>query len=265
LGESSKRFYRIRVGILLAILGVVILYAIANVRSRRARNEWERPLNVAIVIVRDGNVDAAAIEAVRARVSVLEEKLTSELHRYRSTPAKPFYFVVHGPVDSHAPRPTPASEHLVDLAKHAYALSRWVGAVDDALRTHGSAYDARVYVVMHPPTDARLRYVEGNSEQGGRIGTLEVDLDASMVDFALFVTAHELFHTLGALDKYDDTGHTKIPEGLAEPDAPLPQELAEVMARGRPIAPGRDEPPDNLDRLRVNAITAREIGWLRAP
>ena len=261
--DRKQRFYRIRVSVLLAILGVVILYAIANVRSRRARNDWTRPLNVAIVLVRDGPVDASAIEGVRARVSALDEQLTSELHRYRATPARAFQFVVRGPVDLPAALPRPAGDGVIDLGKHAWALSRWVGRVDDAAAIRGDAYDARVYVVVRPATDEKLRFVEGASQQGGRVGTLEVDLDSSMVDYALFVTAHELLHTLGALDKYDATGATTIPDGLAEPSASplLPQRYAEVMSRGRAIAPGRDEAPESLSLLRVNAITAREIGW----
>lgn len=262
MSDRKRRFYRVRVGILLAILLVVVIYAAANVRSRRARNDWTRPLNVALVLVRDGAVDAAAIESVRARTSALAERLTGELHRYRSTPERPFYFVVRGPVDQHAPLPRPASDGAVDLAKHARALSRWVGRVDEAVRLAGSAYDARVYLVVRAPTDEKRRFVEGVSQQGGRVGTLEVDLDPTMIDFTLFVTAHELFHTLGALDKYDATGATLIPEGLAEPAAGYPQQYAEIMARGRAVAPGRDEPPDSLELLRVNALTAREIGWL---
>lgn len=260
----SRRFFRIRVGVLLAVLAVVVLYAVASVRSRRARNDWKRPLNVALVVVREGAVDEAAIAGFRARVPFLAERLTGELHRHRATPVRAFDFVVRGPVVLHAPLPRPLSDGTLDLAKHAWALSRWVSTIDKSASLSGDAYDARVYIVIRPPSDEKLRFVEGVSQQGGRIGTLEVDLDDSMVDYALFVTAHELLHTLGALDKYDATGVTSIPEGLAEPDASprFPQRFAEVMSRGRVLAPGRDEAPDALEFLRVNATTAREIGWL---
>jgi hypothetical protein len=107
-------------------------------------------------------------------------------------------------------------------------------------------------------------FVEGVSQQGGWVGIVEVELDESMVDFALFVATHELLHTLGASDKYDANG-TIVPDGLAEPDrSPLyPQRFVEVMARHRPIAPGHEVPPDSLTELRVGAVTAREIGWLQ--
>ena len=39
--------------------------------------------------------------------------------------------------------------------------------------------------------------------------------DADSADFALVVVAHELFHTLGAEDKYDAQGRALVPLGLA--------------------------------------------------
>jgi len=107
--------------------------------------------------------------------------------------------------------------------------------------------------------------VEGFSESGGRVGVARVELDASSVDLGLFVAAHELLHTLGASDKYDARGSSRLPEGLGDPDqSPLyPQRGAEVMARNRVVAPGLELPPGSLDELTVNHWTAREIGWLR--
>jgi hypothetical protein len=40
-----------------------------------------------------------------------------------------------------------------------------------------------------------------------------VELNRTMVDFALFVTTHELLHLLGAKDKYDAAGRSLVPEG----------------------------------------------------
>lgn len=238
-----SRFFKIRVAVLLFVLGIVILYAWSNIRSRRARNEWRRPLNVAIVIVRNGAVDPEAIAAMRVRVAQLDAQLTRELHRYRGTPDRPFTFVVRGAVDLPSPRPELRGDGLVDLARYSLALSRWTGAVDDRAGLPGSSYDSRIYVVVNVPSPGALRFVEGASEQGGRVGTLEVDLDASTIDFALFVTAHELFHTLDALDKYDVGADTNT----------AAREL-EIMDRGR---------VDSIDALRVNDVTAREIGWLK--
>lgn len=86
-----------------------------------------------------------------------------------------------------------------------------------------------------------------------------------MADLTLFVVAHELMHTLGAGDRYDESGRTRIPDGLADPTlSPLyPQRAAEIMARNRvvSIAPWKEVVPETLDELAVGPTTASEIGW----
>lgn len=241
---------------------MVLLYAGATLRRRHARNDWNRSLDVAVILVRDGPVDPAAIALFRQRAAVLEERLAAELHRHRATPDRPFRFVVRGPVDQRFPRPELHGDGLLDLARHTFDTWQWTRAVDRSDGFDGGAYDTRIYVVIRPPRDSTTRWVEGASEQGGGVGTLEVDLDTTMVDYALFVATHELLHTLGATDKYDATGHTMVPEGLAEPDEPFPQKFADPMSRGRVIKPGHDETPDSLELLRVGPRTAKEIGWL---
>jgi hypothetical protein len=80
----------------------------------------------------------------------------------------------------------------------------------------------------------------------------------------VFVTAHELFHTLGAEDHYDSDGRVRLPDGLAEPGlVPLfPQRRAEIMARNRPVSSTEEVRPGTLDELGVGPSTAREVGWL---
>lgn len=260
---ASKRWFRIRVGVLLAVLVGVVLWAVHDQRSRRGRNDWDHTLEIALVLVEAAPVPPDAVDAVRARVPALEERLTSELRRRRADAPRPFRFVVKGSVAATSPVPTAASDGVIDLAKHAYALGAWARDVDARAGVDASAYDSRVYLVVRPPASAERQEVEGESEQGGRIGTVAVELDASMADFVLFVAAHELFHTLGASDAYDATGLARVPEGLPEPERqPLyPQRFAEVMARNLVLAPGDERPPESLDELAVGPTTAHAIGW----
>jgi hypothetical protein len=124
-------------------------------------------------------------------------------------------------------------------------------------------FDARPYLVVRPPANAQQSLVEGDGEQGGRVGVAKVELADDMIDFVLFVATHELFHNLGATDKYGDSGHTLVPAGLAEPERSptFPQRMAEVMARNRPLGDDNEVPPTSLAQLGVGPITAAEVGW----
>lgn len=267
MAARSKRFYRVRVAILSFVLFVVVLYAIRDFRRRGARNEWQRPVEVAIVLVHvEGTTAAedAAVQAFRDRASALRDRLSVEARRHGAI-APPFQIKVHGPIDVTSPAPAPASDGLVDLARQAMNLRSWTSEADARAGVDADQFDTRIYVAIRRPVSAAVSFVEGLSEQNGHVGTVSVDLDPSMADFALFVVAHELFHTVGASDKYDAAGHARDPEGLAEPSLSprYPQRFAEIMARSRPVAPGREEVPDSLDQLAVGDLTAKEIGWTR--
>jgi hypothetical protein len=253
---------KVRIGVLLAVLAVTIVYAVHDVSSRRARNHWRRTLNIAFVILPEGAVDGAAVARVRARVPALAARLRDERRRYRPAAAAPFAFVVYGPGSSGVPAPSEPASGPVGAVRHALALYRFTKAADEVLRVPTRGFDARVYLVVRPPTDQAA--VEGMSEHGGRVAIALAELDTETVDTALIVAAHELLHTVGATDHYGPDGRALVPSGLAEPDkVPLyPQRAVEIMARNRPLSSTDEARPTSLDELRVGETTASEIGWL---
>lgn len=264
--RRKRIFYRVRVGILLFVLFVVILYAIRDFRSRGARKNWDQTLEVALVVVRvEGTqtVDDAALAALRGRVGALETRLASEMTRYRAGSPPPFHFSVLGPVTVSSPPPTPSGDGPTDLAKQAIALAGWLRETDPRAGVVSDRYDTRIYLAVRRPRSQDRSVIEGQSEEGGRVGVVEVELDDTMADLTLFVVTHELMHTLGASDKYDETGRSRAPDGLAEPNrSPLyPQRFAEVMARNVPVSPSSERVPETIDELAVGALTASEIGW----
>lgn len=264
-------FFYVRVSILLLILFVVVLYAVRDVWSRRARNEWTRTLDVAVVLVHvesSDAIDPEAVQGLKERAAVLEARLTAETARLRwSHPdvKAPFRLRVFGPIEVHAPPPTPASDSPVDLAKQTVNMKTWLAGVDPSAGVIPEHWDTRIYVSIQRPRSQDRSFVEGASEQDGRVGAVAVELAPDMVDLTLFVVAHELMHTLGATDKYDASGRAVVPAGLVEPNRqPLyPQAFAEVMARNRPVSSSAEAVPQTLEELGVGEVTAREIGWLR--
>lgn len=259
---TRRGYFGLRVGFLLGVLAAVALYAWKDVHDRRERNEFARTLDVALVLVTDGALEPRDIELLKSRVPVLSDRLREAFRSYRDSELVPFSFVVSGPVPLEEPLPVPA-DGLWAAVRYAYDLYRFTRDVDARAGVPSRGFDSRVYVVLRPPSARGV--VEGMSEQGGRVGVALSELDASTADISLFVAAHELFHTLGASDKYDPTtGSALEPDGFAEPGRiPLwPQRYVEVMARNRPVAPGRELRPESLAELWVGRKTAREIGWL---
>jgi hypothetical protein len=263
----SRRFFYIRVGVLLTILVGVLLWAWRDVRQRRARNDWDHTLVVAVVPVRLERIDDASIAALRAQLPALEDRLTAEMTRHRPGAPHPFRFELVAAVDGAPPPAAPSSDDVVDLAKYSLALAGYVKEVDGRAGLDAGLYDVRIYLALRRPRQALRTLAEGRSEQGGRIGVVEVEVDseAEGAHLPLVVVAHELMHTLGATDKYDARGRTAIPAGLAEPDrVPLyPQRFAEIMARNRPVSATEERVPEGFGEIAVGSETAREIGWLR--
>ncbi len=265
--RKKRAFFRVRVSILLVVLLGVVFYAVRDLRSRMARNDWDRTVDVALVLVTVRGtppVDDDAIAALRARVPALEARLEAEMRRHAPERAiRPFTLRVFGPVEAPTAAPTPQGDGPPDLAKQALDLARWLHELDPRAGVEPKHHDTRIYLTLTRPASTERMSIEGLSEEGGRIGLVDVELDATMVDLALFVVTHELMHTLGATDKYDAKGLARVPDGLAEPDrAPLyPQRFAEIMTRSRPLSPTEGVAPTSLDELAVGARTAQEIGW----
>jgi hypothetical protein len=100
--------------------------------------------------------------------------------------------------------------------------------------------------------------------QKGLYAVVNVFADKRMAGSNDVITAHELLHTLGSIDKYDVTNSQPVyPIGYAEPDLKplLPQTTAELMGGRIPITSSDSETPESLRQVVVGPMTAVEIGW----
>jgi hypothetical protein len=262
--KKKKRttFFYVRVGILLTILALVSMYAAADVWRRHARLAWDHTLSVAIVVVYAEPVDPLLVDQLRTGVPALEAQLSHELTRYKPGAPQPFAFRVIGPVQGAPPPPRLEADGISDLVQHSFEVKRWAQSVHVALHDDLASFDSRIYVFVKPSVSEGTQWVEGESEDGGRIGVVTTELDKDGAAFSLFAIAHELFHTLGASDKYDAQGRAAFPAGYVDPANRYPQQFAELMARGRPISETKEVPIEGLGELAIGAETAREIKWL---
>jgi hypothetical protein len=262
--SGSKRFYYARVSVLSLVLLGVLAYAARDHRRRSARREWQRPLQVALVLLAEDQLGPAALERLQQHVEPLEQQLEDEFARYGGT-FRPIRFQQFGPVPEPSPPPVAADQpSLWQALTLSLSLGAYARRCDRAAGVGGgNEFDGKVYLRLSEPHSARWSLVEGLGEEGGRVAVTSLELREDSADFGLFVVAHELFHLLGASDRYGPDGLAELPDGLGEPELvpQFPQRSVEVMARGRVIQPGREEPPSQLAELRVGAKTAAEIGW----
>jgi hypothetical protein len=265
MSKPSPKFYRIAV--LLSLFVCAALFAFADVRAREARKSWDHTLDVALVLV--GSSSTPAVSALSSRVPALAESLTREFRRYRPSAPPPFHFEVFGPVATgeleDARMPGPLSSGLLDGVSFSWQVHARTRRLNIAAGLSKNNYDSIIYVYLTDPQSKGFASVEGLSDRNGRIGLVQVELDETMADTTLFVIGHELMHTVGASDRYDEHGKTLIPEGLGDPaqQPRFPQVSAEVMARNRVLAPDVEVIPQRLDELRIGQKTALEVRWLR--
>jgi hypothetical protein len=262
-GEARRGWRRARVGALLLTLFVVAAWATGTSRSRRARQLWDRTLEVGVVVLWRG--EPPALTRVEAGLGALAARLAAEKERHRVPGPAPFAFRLAGAAPFDGPLPLhPASDGPVARLAHAYRLWRALRSADQASGFSPEPYDVRVYLLLEPTApNGPAAFAEGSGALGGEVGLVRASADLADPTLALGALAHEVLHCLGATDKYDAGGHALAPQGLAEPDlSPLyPQRYAEWMVGEVPTAPGRGRLPRSLGEVRIGPATAREIGW----
>jgi len=173
----------------LIVLGGVLLWAGNDWWRRRERRAWKHPLRVALVLVEREPIPVETRTALISRGFELERRLNREFARHGGSGVVPFSVVVKGPVAASADPPHVTEQDLRSLVRHSYALWQWTRDLDERGGVEWRGYDSRIYLVLKPSHSA-LNFVEGESEDGGRIGVAQADIDDGMLDFALFVAAH---------------------------------------------------------------------------
>jgi hypothetical protein len=259
--RRRRWFRRSRIAVLLAILLAVIAGTLLD--NRRIAS-WERPVRVAILPVSvgaDGDVRDYVDSVNAATFDGVAKFLQREgaLHHLRSQPPIELIF---GPKVEETPPPAPGlgDRSPINVALWSLKLRYWVWRMS---RSHGMAeVDVRIFALFHPAVEG----VELEHSLGLREGrTAIAHLFASEKDAPTnnVVIAHELLHTLGATDKYDEQTLPIFPAGYAEPARVprFPQTHAEIMAGRIPVSESAAQMPERLEQCAIGLQTAQEIGW----
>lgn len=243
---------------ILILLIVLLLLAVLTTGERLWVRSAKHPLEVAVYPVAMGAESVAYTDRLRAdEFQDVAAFMTLEAQRWKRQPLYPPHITLHPPI---AERPPLAPVHSRWQAVSLSLRLRWYAFRNTPF--WGSLGKVRLFVLYHPlQHEQALPHSLGL--QKGLLGIVHVFASEQQRAQNNVVIAHELLHTLGATDKYDENGQPVYPGGFAEPYAEprYPQERAEIMGGRIPISPTRAEIPRGLQEVEIGYVTASEIGW----
>lgn len=254
-------FKSLRILFLLTLLGAAAIYTQGQ---RLTSQGWYKPLQVSIFPINgDGSIHTAEYipDLSPEDFAEIDTFMAREAQRYEIITSIPTQTSL-GPVVEKLP-PSPPDTDSSRLAIMLWSLKlRW-WAYRNTPDGHSDKHRVRIFVLYHQgERGAPLQHSLGL--QKGLIGIVHAYAQPEQNPQNNIVIAHELLHTVGAADKYDDQGLPLFPQGYAEPerDPRYPQRRAEIMAGRIPLSAGQWTMPDSLRHVIVGAETAREMHWV---
>jgi hypothetical protein len=253
---------KLRIAILLVVLAVVAAGAWLD---RQRTTSWEHTVWVGAFPVNADDSAAAAdyIAGLSAGdLQPVSDFIAREAHQRGVTIDEPIEIKLY-PALAQAPPQLAADAGVLTRALWSLRLRHYrAQAIDGIARAQPKI---ALFLLYHDPARAAV-LPHSLGLQRGLMGVVHLFAARSQSGQNAIVTAHELLHTFGATDKYaPDSDAPLYPQGFAEPERVprYPQRFAEIMAGRVPLAPDRQEMPDDLSQVRVGAATAAEIGWIR--
>ncbi|KPK67134.1 MAG: hypothetical protein AMJ84_13880 [Acidithiobacillales bacterium SM23_46] len=244
---------------ILILLLVLVLVAAVTVWERLWVRAWTRPLAVAIYPVAMDAASQGFVAQLRAgdfrEIGVF---LASESGRWSRGKSVPLPRMVLKPAIRELP-PLEQARSGAEAIRLSLRL-RWYAFRQTSFWE--SLGGVRLFVLYHQPRhDETLPHSLGLKK--GLLGVVHVFATDEQRAQNNVVIAHELLHTLGATDKYDETGKPIYPVGFADPYAEprYPQDKAEIMAGRIAVSEHRAEIPRDLGQTVIGYATAAEIGW----
>ena len=248
--------------LLLFILLMVV--AIAAQEQRLESTDWIEPLDVIIYPINgDGEQKTAAyITKLKARdFSAIDSFFAREGKHYQLLVDKPVQTRLGMVIDERPPAVSMHDPNPLKMLVWSLRLRYWAWRITP---DEDSVLDSiQIFVIYQQGEDGKV-LDHSLGLQKGLLGVVNAYARVEQNKQNNIVIAHELLHTVGASDKYDQNGNPVYPHGYAQPGKKprYPQKRAEIMAGRVAITAGQSEMPLSLHRCVVGEQTAREINWL---
>lgn len=253
-------FTNVRVLILLCALAFFSFVALHQSIHTRS---WVSPLQVAVLPINaDGHLDTDGyIKSLSNRnLQEIELWFKREAERYQLALDSPVEISL-GPEVFAIPPVFPANPNFITVLAWGLRFRWW--AFRNTPDIEASLTQVRMFVMYYQGED-NMPLQHSLGMEKGLLGLVHAYAQPGQTSQNNIVIAHELLHTVGAIDKYEYSGSPIFPIGYANPARnPLfPQRWAEIMAGKIPVSHGRSFMAESLNRVIINHYTAEEINWL---
>lgn len=254
-------FRNIRVVILLGFLAAALIY---TQEQKRNTSAWYKPITVVIFPINgDGKATTDEyIDNLSANdFTAIDSFFAHNSREYQLIAKQPTITQLGATITETPPTP-PSSNNIIATMWWSLKLRYW--AYQNTPDTLSNKARIRLYVLYHQPNHS-TPLAHSLGLQKGLIGVIHAYASKKQSQQNTVVMAHEILHTVGASDKYDEGNLPIYPIGYAEPERePLyPQRYAEIMAGRIAITPDQASMPKSLRAAKVGTATAKEISWIQ--
>lgn len=255
-------FKNLRILTLIFVLGAVLLY---TQDQRLVTQGWYKPLEVVIFPINadtTNNVDKYIENLDTRHFASIDTFIKRESKKFDVVSSTPTTTSLGATVNSLPPKPPGTDANPLAIAFWSMKLRWW--AMQNTPDNKSNKHRVRIFVLYHE-NKPNLKLEHSLGLQKGLLGIVHAFASKAQTAQNNIVIAHELFHTVGASDKYDVSGNPVPPDGLGEPNrSPLyPQRRAEIMAGTIAQNKYQSKMASSLKKCVVGEKTAAEIGWIR--
>lgn len=255
-------FRAFRITVLLLIFVAVAFYAkTQKIKSRT----WIKPLEVVVFPINGENSPE-----VEQYIQTLDSAVFSDIDRFFQREAEfyqlntptPFRATLGPTLHEHPPASPRPDSHILSIIWWGLRFRYW--AYRHTPDDKSNLRRIRVFAHYHEAHKGKkLQHSLGLDK--GLLAVVHAFASENQEAQNNIVIAHELLHTVGATDKYDNDGEPVFPNGYADPERqPLyPQERAEIMAARIPLLTDKSVMAENLEQCIIGPQTALEINWIK--
>lgn len=248
---------------MLVLLASVAIY---TKQQRIYSTSWLEPLEVVILPINADNSEQAA-----NYIADLSDQSFADIDRFTAREAKKHDLYQEQPTQTRLgptvynlpPAPPPKDVSRLKIALWSLKLRYWVW--QNTPDGYSSDNMVKIFIQYHGP-NSNKNMLHSLGLEKGLLGIVNAFASKEQDQQNNIVIAHELLHTVGATDKYDDSGNPVFPDGYAQPERKplLPQYRAEIMAGRIPQSHSSAKMALSLDSCVIGTKTAREISWMDA-